>query len=59
MMRSSLAARVQSQEHRIYPLAVRWYCTGRLRYAQGRAWLDGAPLCGPVQYGAERRPRGH
>ncbi|MGO8828365.1 MAG: phosphoribosylglycinamide formyltransferase [Steroidobacteraceae bacterium] len=52
----SLAARVQSQEHRIYPLAVHWYCTGRLRYAQGRAWLDGAPLCGPVQYGAERRP---
>ncbi len=31
----SLAARVQAQEHRIYPLAVRWYCTGRLRYAQG------------------------
>ena len=22
-------------EHRIYPLAVRWYCTGRLRYARG------------------------
>ncbi len=55
----SLAARVQAQEHRIYPLAVRWYCTGRLRYAQGRAWLDGTALSGPVQYGDEAPPRGH
>jgi phosphoribosylglycinamide formyltransferase-1 len=44
-----LAARVQLQEHRIYPLAVRWYCEGRLRYAQGKAWLDGRPLERPVQ----------
>jgi len=55
----SLAARVQAQEHRIYPLAVRWYCTGRLRYAQGRAWLDGAALSSPVQYGDIAPPRGH
>lgn len=46
----SLAARVQVQEHRIYPLAVHWYCEGRLRYAQERAWLDGRALAGPVQY---------
>jgi len=52
----SLAARVQVLEHRIYPLAVRWFCTGRLRYAQGRAWLDGEALSGPVQYdGVEGR----
>jgi phosphoribosylglycinamide formyltransferase-1 len=50
----SLAARVQVLEHRIYPLAVRWYCAGRLRYAQGRAWFDGARLAGPMIYsGAE------
>jgi phosphoribosylglycinamide formyltransferase-1 len=46
----SLAARVQTQEHRIYPAAVRWYCEGRLRYAEGRAWLDGTALSGPLQY---------
>jgi phosphoribosylglycinamide formyltransferase 1 len=44
-----LARRVQAEEHRIYPLAVRWYCGGRLRYADGRAWLDGSALSGPVQ----------
>jgi phosphoribosylglycinamide formyltransferase-1 len=47
---ASLAARVQVQEHRIYPLAVRWFCEGRLRYDAGQAWLDGRPLHQPVQY---------
>jgi phosphoribosylglycinamide formyltransferase 1 len=52
---ASLAARVQAQEHRIYPLAVRWYCEGRLRYDDGQAWLDGRALREPVQFtGAER-----
>jgi phosphoribosylglycinamide formyltransferase-1 len=52
----SLAARVQVLEHRIYPIAVRWFCAGRLRYAAGRAWLDGAALESPVMYdGAEGR----
>jgi phosphoribosylglycinamide formyltransferase-1 len=46
----SLRARVQVLEHRIYPLAVRWYCSGRVRYGDGRAWLDGKPLPAPVQY---------
>jgi phosphoribosylglycinamide formyltransferase-1 len=45
-----LAARVHVLEHRIYPLAVRWFCTGRLRYAEGRAWLDGEVLSRPVLY---------
>ena len=52
---ASLAARVQAQEHRIYPLAVRWFCEGRLRYDAGCAWLDGRLLREPVQFsGAER-----
>ena len=52
----SLAARVQLLEHRIYPMAVRWYCAGRLRYAQGHAWLDGERLARPMMYsGAEDR----
>jgi phosphoribosylglycinamide formyltransferase-1 len=51
---SSLAARVQVLEHRIFPLAVSWYCSRRLRYEAGRAWLDGQVLSTPVQYeGAE------
>jgi phosphoribosylglycinamide formyltransferase-1 len=47
---ASLAARVQVQEHRIYPLAVRWFCEGRLRYDAGQAWLDGRMLREPVQF---------
>jgi phosphoribosylglycinamide formyltransferase 1 len=46
---STLAARVMILEHRIYPLAVRWYCEGRLR-CHGEAWLDGKPLVRPVLY---------
>ena len=46
---ASLAARVQAQEHRIYPLAVRWFCEGRLRCEAGQAWLDGKALSAPVQ----------
>ena len=47
---ASLAARVQVLEHRIYPLAVSWFCEGRLRYDAGQAWLDGKALHEPVQY---------
>jgi phosphoribosylglycinamide formyltransferase-1 len=47
---ATLAARVQAQEHRIYPLAVRWFCEGRLRYNAGCAWLDGRLLREPVQF---------
>jgi phosphoribosylglycinamide formyltransferase-1 len=40
-----LAARVLEQEHRIYPLAVRWFAQGRLRLDEaGRAVLDHQPL---------------
>ena len=37
-----LAARVLAQEHRIYPLAVRWLAEGRLRLCDGRVRLDAA-----------------
>ena len=39
---ASLAARVLAQEHRIYPLAVRWFAEGRLRLQEGRVLLDSA-----------------
>lgn len=44
----TLAERVLSQEHRIYPRAVRWFCTGRLTLGDSGAQLDGLPLAGPV-----------
>jgi phosphoribosylglycinamide formyltransferase 1 len=47
---ASLAAKLQIQEHKIYPVAVRWFCDGRLSYAAGKAWLDGHALQAPVQY---------
>jgi phosphoribosylglycinamide formyltransferase-1 len=47
----TLAARVLAVEHEIYPLAVRWFCEGRLVLRDGRAWLDGAALAGPVLHG--------
>ena len=38
----SLAARVIQAEHRIYPLALRWLCEGKLRIVDGRCVIDGA-----------------
>ncbi len=40
----SLAARVQTQEHIIYPMAVRWFAEGRLQMRDNRALLDGELL---------------
>ncbi len=45
----TLAARVQRQEHIIYPLAVEWFARGRLCMKSGRAILDNEPL-GPNGY---------
>ncbi|MDO6525173.1 phosphoribosylglycinamide formyltransferase [Motilimonas sp. 1_MG-2023] len=42
-----LAARVQDQEHRIYPLAVKWFINNRLSMQNGKAVLDGAELPEP------------
>jgi phosphoribosylglycinamide formyltransferase 1 len=41
---ASLAARVQIQEHRLYPLAVNWFASGRLKLLDGHAHLDGKPV---------------
>jgi phosphoribosylglycinamide formyltransferase-1 len=49
----TLAARVLREEHRIYPQAVRWFCSGRLSLSEeGRVLLDhfeqpGAALVSP------------
>lgn len=39
----TLAARVLQAEHRIYPLAVRWFVEGRLHREGQRVLLDAAP----------------
>jgi phosphoribosylglycinamide formyltransferase-1 len=50
---TTLSARVQQGEHRIYPQAIDWFARGRLRLQDGRAWLDGQPLAAPVREPAQ------
>ena len=45
----SLAQRVHTQEHRIYPLAVRWFAEGRLVLSEQGALLDGQLLAASGQ----------
>lgn len=44
---ASLAARVLTQEHIIYPTVIRWFAEGRLRIVSGEIMLDGDRLDGP------------
>ncbi len=44
----TLSARVQAEEHRIYPTVIEWYASGRLVWKDGLPWLDGHPLSAPV-----------
>jgi phosphoribosylglycinamide formyltransferase-1 len=46
---TTLSERVLIQEHIIYPLAVNWFCQGRLRCEAGKARLDGRVLDAPLQ----------
>jgi phosphoribosylglycinamide formyltransferase 1 len=54
---TTLSQRVLIQEHIIYPLAVNWFCQGRLRCEAGKALFDGQPLSEPVQI-SDASPRG-
>lgn len=40
----TLTARVQTQEHKIYPLVVKWMVEERLEMKNGKAFLDGEQL---------------
>jgi phosphoribosylglycinamide formyltransferase 1 len=40
----AVAQRVHEQEHRIYPLVVRWFCQNRLQQQSDKALLDGLLL---------------
>lgn len=45
----TLAARVLEQEHRIYPLVVKWIAEGRLALDDDRVLFDGKPLARPLR----------
>ena len=47
----SLSARVQAEEHIIYPEVLGWIAAGRLKMVDGLPWLDGRPLRQPVVTG--------
>jgi phosphoribosylglycinamide formyltransferase-1 len=44
----SLSARVQRQEHTIYPQVIEWFASGRLALSGDRVMLDGKALERPV-----------
>ncbi|MFC3394877.1 phosphoribosylglycinamide formyltransferase [Brenneria rubrifaciens] len=48
----TLNARVQTQEHTIYPMVVNWFLNGRLLMRENQAWLDGVRIP-PQGYAAE------
>lgn len=43
----TLAARVLQWEHRIYPLAIRWFAEGRMTLVNDQILFDGRPLYEP------------
>lgn len=43
----SLQQKIQQQEHRLYPEVVSWFCSGRLQFKDGKAWLDQQPITTP------------
>ena len=49
----TLNQRVQALEHRIYPMAARWFAEGRLRLEGNAVMLDGRELDAPVRVTAE------
>jgi phosphoribosylglycinamide formyltransferase 1 len=49
---ATLSARVQQQEHIIYPQVIGWIASGRLCWRDAAPWLDGRKLETPVVTGA-------
>jgi phosphoribosylglycinamide formyltransferase-1 len=45
---ATLSARVQQQEHRIYPEAIDLIARGRVMFRDERVWLDGQPMTQPI-----------
>lgn len=47
---ASLQQKVHQQEHRAYPLAVRWFAAGKLQWQNEQAWFNGRALIAPLQF---------
>ena len=45
---AKLAARVQEEEHRLYPRVIRWFAQDRLKLHDNRIMFDGKPLTAPL-----------
>jgi len=45
---AKLAARVQAEEHRLYPRVIRWFAEGRLRLRGKQVEFDGKLLTAPL-----------
>ncbi|MFO1351329.1 MAG: phosphoribosylglycinamide formyltransferase [Gammaproteobacteria bacterium] len=52
----TLAARVLVEEHKLYPLAIRWLAEGRVRLQGERVLFDGRPLRQPLLLTQEEPP---
>jgi phosphoribosylglycinamide formyltransferase-1 len=50
---ATLSARVQQQEHRIYPEAIDLIARGRVAFRDERVWLDGQPMTRPIVIDSE------
>ena len=46
----SLSKRVLHQEHKIYPLAIKWFIEGRLEMIENTGYLDGKALQKPCEF---------
>ena len=53
---AALRARVQDQEHRLYPRVVGWFAAGRLLLKNQTVWLDGASLTRPKMFAEDSHP---
>jgi phosphoribosylglycinamide formyltransferase-1 len=49
----SLAARILRQEHRLYPLVVRWFAEGRIGLRDGKVEVAGVPPAATLLFSAE------
>ncbi len=52
----TLGTRVLTQEHVIFPTAIRWFAEGRLKMDHNRAYKDGQPLDAPVTMRYQEEP---
>ena len=50
---ATLSARILRQEHRLYPLVVRWFSEGRIRVANGHVDVEGLPQGATLLFSAE------